>query len=260
MPARRRCDPIWKPVHAIVQHPLAAIGVGLLVVVAAVEQVLAQAGQAGSWLAPGAHVGLLVLGVYQVMLALGFLLTGARFMGFGVLAVEEGRHTPAVVAVCRFVHNPVVALVVGAAIITSGVVGLLQSVAAQAGSGLSLQAGVIAMGLYASASNLGNALVGLEVIDTVETEQTWHGRLFHRIEHVARRPWVELALAVLIIGLGVWQSLIVDPAQPRSGAWMLILLAGYQLLRTLPMVFMGAILADDGLAPAASPIADEPGS
>jgi hypothetical protein len=262
MPAKPSRAVIWRSVHTVVQHPLAAIVVGLLVVVAALEQVVGQAGQARTWIGSEGQLGLIVLGIYQVLLGLGYLLIGVRFMGFGVLGAEQGRCNKELTAICRFVNNPVVALAVGIIIMLGGTVAIIR----QASAGLSgsppvaWQTGVIALGLYTTACNLGNALVGLEIFDTVETEKSWLGRLCHRIEHIARRPWVDLVLAALIISLGIWYSLQVDPLHARGSLLGLMLMAGYQLLRTLPMMFMGVILADDGLSPAASPIAGDAGS
>jgi hypothetical protein len=250
MPDSKGKRRIWGAVHAIVGSPWAAIVVGLLVVWVSGEQLIGQAGETAGQLNGGANLGMLLLGLLEAAFALGFILTGMRFVGFGVLQAEEGKSNRVLTAICRTVHHPLVAVAVGLAIVLSGVFATVYEMftAGQTGAPTALSAGVIMLGVWNIACRLGNALVGLEVLDSVETETSWHGRLIHRLERWARRPWVEVALAAVIIGLGIWQSISSGPGAAK-GMLALFLLSAYQLIRSFPALFMGAFLADEALAP-----------
>ncbi len=200
--------------------------------------------------------GLVLAGLQQIVFGLANVLLGTRLVGIGLLGAKHDDNHPNINRMLKgYVENPFLNFGLGCA--------LLMMVSVQAwqdwvigGIGEKRSVWYFGLGLIALLSiarSTESVLLALGMMDAAESRGHFALHLAHRINAYVRKPWVLILVAITCIGFGVFEEIFVVATDPGTG----VFIAHYGFLqfavlegsKLAPIIFPGAVLAKEGLAP-----------
>lgn len=241
--------------HWIATSPWLAMSCGLIVAGLGGLDLL-ETGRGALDIAFSSQSGLMLVGLQQAAFGLANLLLGTRLAGIGLLGAEHDDHHPAINRMLKgYAENSFLVFALSIALLAMvsiqawkdwvlGGVGQARSV---------WYFGLALVALLSVARSAESILLALGMMADAESKGHFAVRLAHRINRHVRKPWLLVTVATTCIGFGLAEELffVAHDASTRVfiAHYGFLLFALLEASKLIPIVFRGAALANEGLAP-----------
>ena len=253
----------WGAVHRLATSAWLQFFVGALVACSGAIELYHFGIEEGREMISHAEYAVIFLGLLTALVAVEHILLGLKLSGTVFLGQHRSGENQVATVSRRVLHHPWFELLLGLLIFTAGVTEAWEDVevVATAPPEQIWHFGLILLGLLGIARGLAATVKSIVLVEEAEEESGWHLRFVHRVDDVLRNPRTEIAVALVLITLGVWEEVVF--AQDGYGYWIkshfgLVIFAVNTLGLYLPSVLFGAQLAEDAHRPrpAAQPVSD----
>lgn len=244
--------------HWIATNPLLALASGLFIASLGGLDLL-ETGRGALDIVFTSEFGLVFAGLQQASFGLANLLLGTRIASIGLLGAEHEDYHPILNRLLKgYVENPYLAFVLGLALLVMVVIQAWQDwVLGGIGHKRSIwYFGLALVALLTIARSFEGVLLGLGLMAEGESKGHFVLLLAHRTNRYVRKRWFLVGVAIVCIGLGLAEELFLATTDAGTGVFIahygFLLFALLEVCKLLPIIFPGAVLVNEGLAPPSS--------
>lgn len=241
----------WISVHRAARNVFFQATVGFLIFFSGLWEFIYFTPEEGEFYTLQGFHATMLLGVFYFLVALEHLLYGFKLVGLAAVEYSNGKKNLIQKKLCCILENPFFELFLALLILTAGIIEVWEDMAGAGGTvdDGCWQYGLIILGVFGMVRSIAGLIKALILVKIAEEKKGWHIQLVDSVNNFIRKPLVEIAVAVTLVTLGVFEEVWFEAIE-QDGVFIeahhgMIIFGLQSIAQHLPSLFIGVQLMDD---------------